>query len=336
MKIIHGEDVSFLASIPTLTAKILVKERTVQCALMKLDGEAYVQREYELGGIAIDFLYDPFFEQIVGFLEVSEDLVCQIKKGDKSVWTRFSVFAEVMYNKGDMHAFYYPLFAQVVDAFRFGMRNAEGDLLEDNFFCNQATELKQLKEKVVALLDAQDNVEEIEDVAHCYQRVAFQMPVQITNVYAEILLDAELTMVVYPQVPEEIWNYLLTCYVTVGMRFKRCEHCKRFFATTGRGNPKFCERMIEGTGKTCRQVMPKLNFNSKADKDPAVYLYNRAYKTMYSRVTTGTMEKAMFKEWAKRARVMRDACSAGTMTPEEYSTWLCDNGLFIDYLKEKK
>ena len=89
-------------------------------------------------------------------------------------------------------------------------------------------------------------------------------------------------------------------------------------------------------GKSCRQLMPKLNFNSKAEKDPAVWLYNRAYKTMYSRVSTGVMKKDMFQEWAKRARQQRDACSRGDILPETYSAWLCDNGLFIDYLKESK
>ena len=80
--------------------------------------------------------------------------------------------------------------------------------------------------------------------------------------------------------------------------------------------------------------MPKLNFNSKGEKDPAVWLYNRAYKTMYSRVGAGTFPKESFKEWAKRARTQRDACSRGEITPEIYSAWLSDNGLMIDYLKD--
>ena len=334
MKIICSNDTTFLESIPHLTPKLFVKNKLAFASLVKPDIENFASYSADLGNVAIDFLYDPLFEQIVGFLEVSKELVSQIKRGEAEQWTKFSAFAYVMFNNGNMHPFYYPLFVHVAEAFRNEMRNAAGELLEDDFFCNQAIGLEQLKEKVATLLDAQNNVEDIEDVVRCYQRVAFQKPVQLTNVYAEILSDAELTMVVYPQVPEEIWNYLLPFYVIAGMRFKRCDNCKRFFASTGRGNPKFCERLIEGVGKTCRQVMPKLNFNSKADKDPAVYLYNRAYKTMYSRVTTGTMEKAMFKEWAKRARAMRDACSAATMTAEEYSTWLCDNGLFIDYLKK--
>jgi hypothetical protein len=47
------------------------------------------------------------------------------------------------------------------------------------------------------------------------------------------------------------------------------------------------------------------------------------------------MRKEAYKEWSKLAREKRNECSKGMMTPEEYSAWLCDNGLFIDYLKEQ-
>ena len=337
MKILRGDDVSFLQTIPALTAKITAKERGVSCVLESHKSEQYLAKKFDLGEVAINFLYDPFFEQIIGFLDVSVELVSGIKMGDHSLWTRFSAFAEMLFNEGNMHPFYYPVFIYVANAFRLGMRNAAGELLDDVFFVRQADELKNLKERVSAMLDAQDAVTDISDVIKCYRRIAFAHPLPILNVQGQLLAteDPELVMVLCPQEPGEIWNYLLLYYVSAGMRFKRCENCKRFFATTGRGNPKFCERIIEGTGKTCRQLMPKLNFNSKGDKDPAVFLYNRAYKTMYSRVTSKTMTKEMFKEWAKRAREKRDACTNGQITPETYSTWLCDNGLFIDYLKDK-
>lgn len=342
MYIIHGHDSSFLSFIPQLTPRFFAKDKQVFAYLVGPSGEPFSSYTSELGTLAIDFLYDPLFEQIVGFLGASAELVSKINNGiDVSAqWTCFEIFIRTLYNDRRMHPFYYPLFVNTANAFRLGMCDAAGAPLGEDYFVRQGEALVELKQRVLSLLDAQDAVEDLSAVVHCYHQAAFQSPLPITNLYAEFVSvhdeSPEMVMVVLPQTPLEMWNYLLPAYAVAGMRFKRCENCRRFFATTGRGNPKFCERIIEGTDKSCRQLMPKLNFNSKAEKDPAIWLYNRAYKTMYSRVSTGAMKKDMFQEWARRARQQRDSCSRGEIPPETYSAWLCDNGLFIDYLKESK
>ena len=342
MYIIHGHDTSFLSSIPQLTPRFFAKDKQVFAYLMNPNGEQFASYSSDLGALAIDFLYDPLFEQIVGFLGASAELVSKINNGiDVSAqWTCFEIFIRTLYNDGRMHPFYYPLFVNTANAFRLGMCDAACALLREDYFVQQGNALVELKQRMLALLDAQDAIEDLSEVVHCYHQTAFQSPLPIANLQAEFVAvhdrRPELVMVVLPQTPLEMWNYLLPAYVVAGMRFKRCENCRRFFSTTGRGNPKFCERIIEGTDKSCRQLMPKLNFNSKAEKNPAIWLYNRAYKTMYSRVSTGAMKKDMFQEWARRARQQRDACSRGELPPEMYSAWLCDNGLFIDYLKDSK
>ena len=131
-------------------------------------------------------------------------------------------------------------------------------------------------------------------------------------------------------------NYLALLYLHTKTRFKQCDHCKRFFATTGQGNPRFCNRLIEGANKTCRQMMPKVQFEIEVERTPAKWLYNRAYRTMYSRIFSGAITKDMFKNWMERARSKRDACLAGELSAEEYSAWLYNSELGIDYLKEKK
>lgn len=335
MRITRSNDTTFLESIPHLTPKLFVKNKLAFASLVKPDMENFASYSADIGDVAINFLYDPLFEQIVGFLEVSKELVSQIKRGEAERWTKFSAFAYVMFNNGNMHPFYYPLFIQTANVFHYGMCDATGAPLPDDFFVRRAFALKELKQQISTLLDAQDKIKDVSQVVSCYHQVAFQSPVTLSSVQADFI-NGDLVIAIQPQTPIDMWNYLLPMYVSAGMRFKRCDNCKRFFASTGRGNPKFCERIIEGKGKSCRQLMPKLNFNSKADKDPAVYLYNRAYKTMYSRVTSGTMEKEMFQQWAVRAREKRDACTLGEITPETYSTWLYDNGLFIDYLKDNK
>lgn len=337
-----GDQSSFLETIPLLKTKFYVKDKQVYASLVDSEMKEYRSFTSDLGSIAIDFLYCTHFEQIVNFLRVSEEIVRSIKENNdvQHQWSYFERFIVFLFHDGNIHPFYYPLFVNIANAFRFNMHDAAGVPLSDDFFAQQGISLVDLKQRVSALLSAHDAIEEQGDILSCYYQSAFQQPLPITNLQAEFVStpnqNPEMVMVISPNTADEIWNYLLTSLVAAGMRFKRCENCKRFFATTGRGNPKFCERIIPGKGKSCRQVMPKLNFNSKADKDPAVWLYNRAYKTMYSRVSTGNTPKEMFHEWAKRARTQRDACTNGEITAEEYSAWLCTNGLMIDYFKDAR
>lgn len=345
MKILYGTDPMFLKSTPEVVAKVYVKNRTEFYELADQNGKAFLSCTYDLGGSVVDALYDPSFEQVTGFLQVSESIVSNIKQGidAEKEWRHFDVLAGNLYDKDSMHPMYYPLFAEVISAYKHGMCDEQGRPLPDDHFVQIGAQLERFKQRLQELLDAQDETLDGEAANDCYKRKAFSKSLPIKNLQVEMLpivsaqdgkATFEIVAALFPESLDDFWAYLLANYAFCGVRFKRCENCKRFFATTGRGNPKFCERMIEGKGKTCRQLMPKLNFNSKAEKDPAVWLYNRAYKTMYSRVTAGTLPKENFKEWAKIARVARDECSRGEMSAEDYSAWLCNNGLFIDYLKE--
>ena len=335
----------YIRSISELTAKVYIKDRVEYYTLTNQNGTVVSDYKSELGNTAVEFLYDTLFEQVIGFLQVSESIVSNIKQGidAENNLKHLDLFAQNLHAEDKLHPFYYPLFAEVIGAYQREMCDDQGIPLPDDHFVQIGKQLEQCKQKLQDLLEAQDEVLDSEASNECYRRKAFSAPLPIPNLQAEMMpaeseqeekASFDIVMVLLPKTLEEVWNYLLANYVHYGLRFKRCENCRRFFATTGRGNPKFCERLIPGMGKSCRQVMPKLNFNSKGEKDPAVWLYNRAYKTMYSRVTAGTFPKESFKEWSKRARTARDQCSRGEMSAEDYSAWLFSNGLFIDYLKE--
>lgn len=348
MERIATEECSFLKSFTSVLAiKAFIRGKYEHYALVSADdssGSPYISCEHEMGTSAVDFMYDSLYEMVVGFLAETEVIVSNIKRDDREAdWGYFERLARYLYYSENMHPFYYPLFVEIINAYKRNMCDAEGKELRNDHFAKIGEELSNIKKRISDLLNAHDKLEDNSTVIDCYRENAFPVPLLITNIQAELLPTKamsvekesyELVMVLVPQKLEEIWNYLLSVYVSSGIRFKRCENCKRFFATNGRGNPKFCERIIEGKDKSCRQLMPKLNFLSKAEKDPAVWLYNRAYKTMYSRVTVGAMRKELFKEWSKEARAKRDECSRGDISPEQYSEWLCNNGLFIDYLKE--
>lgn len=335
----------YIRSISELTAKVYIKDRVEYYTLTNQNGTVVSDYKSELGNTAVEFLYDTLFEQVIGFLQVSEPIVSNIKQGinTEEEWKRFDLLAQNLHAEDKLHPFYYPLFVEVVGAYQRGVCDEQGRPLRDDHFVQIGKQLKQFMQKLQDVMNAQDEVLDGEASSECYRRKVFSAPLPIRNLQYEMMpaeseqdgkTSFDIVMVLLPKTLEDVWNYLLANYVHYGLRFKRCENCKRFFATTGRGNPKFCERLIPGMGKSCRQVMPKLNFNSKGEKDPAVWLYNRAYKTMYSRVTAGTFPKENFKEWSKRARMARDQCTRGEMSAEDYSAWLSSNGLFIDYLKE--
>ena len=325
----------FLKSFSELSVRFFVKDKKEHCTLVgsaETNGLEIAPCVFDIGESAVDFLYDSLFEQVTGFLAVSAEIVRKIKHGNESEkqWEYFVNFANVIYSDGVMHPFYYPVFAEVVNAYRRNMRDQYGNLLEDDHFVKVGQELHQIRQNVLTALQLLDGVEDAKEITKIYRDGIFTEPIRLTNLQAEFVSAVNVSheeqdvviLVQRPQSVLEMWEYLLTAYASSNVRFKRCENCKRFFTTTGRGNPKFCERIIEGQGRSCRQVMPKLIFNSKADKDPAVWLYNKAYKTMYSRITTGSLSKEMFHIWAKKARAKRDECTRGEISPEDYSTWL--------------
>lgn len=345
MKNLRKADPGFLKLIPEVAAKVYVRNRAECYELADQNDKVFLSCTYDLGGSVVDVLYDPFFDQVAGFLQVSASMVSNIKQGINSEqeWKHFNVFADNLYNEKAMHPLYYPLFAELISAYKYGMCDEQGRPLPDDYFVQLGVQLERFKERAQQLLGDQDEMLDGEAVYNRYQRTELSKLRSIKNLQVQMRPGAptkdgaatfEIMTVLLPETLDDLWTYLLVNYIYAGIQFRRCDNCKRFFATDGRGSPKFCDRIIEGRGRSCRQVMPKLNFNSKTEKDPALWLYNRAYKTMYSRVVAGTLPKENFKEWAKRARVARDECSRGEMSAEGYSTWLCNNGLFIDYLKE--
>lgn len=347
--IVRRANKKFLEQFSELSVRFFVKDKKENYLLEGIatsDEGELTRCTYEIGESAVDFLYDSLFDQVVGFLEGSEEIVAKIKQGDDTdkQWEYFTLFAEVIYLGGDMHPYYYPVFAEVVNAYKRNMRDQDGNLIDDDYFARKGIELRQVRQHVTNVLQLLDEVEDVRGITKTYKEGIFTKSIRLKNLQAEMIpmmIDEheEQNIVLLVQKPQsvlEMWDYLLTAFASSSVRFKRCENCKRFFATTGRGNPKFCERIIEGQGRSCRQVMPRLMFSTKGDRDPAVWLYNKAYKTMYSRIATGALSKEMFHVWAKKSRAKRDECSRGEISLEDYSAWLCDNGLFRDYLKENK
>ena len=223
------------------------------------------------------------------------------------------------------------------------MCNTLNESLSDKYFKHIGLSYVSLKEKLtelIRLFDKNENTQAVVKYIFEMDRGFLKHSLNVSSEFVETNSDQaqteiQLQTIVYPQAPEDFFYCLAPKFLESNLRFKRCENCMRYFVTTSQSNARFCEHSSEVSRRTCRQLMSKVHLMEKSKQDPAEWLYNRAYKTMYSRVTSGAISKGMYKEWSKAARAKRNECTKGLLTPEEYSSWLCDNGLFIDYLKEK-
>ena len=104
--------------------------------------------------------------------------------------------------------------------------------------------------------------------------------------------------------------YFFTSYFLKNdVKFRKCKYCGKYFVPeTARMD--YCTRKIEGSTKTCRGLGSVKNYQAQAFNHEAAKLYNRAYKTMFSRMKskTNSLTEDEFKEWAVEARELRDKC----------------------------
>ena len=99
---------------------------------------------------------------------------------------------------------------------------------------------------------------------------------------------------------------------------RKCENCGRLFAVRGNYNKKYCDRIIEGTSKTCQEVGATNSFKNKMLQDPIIGEYQRAYKRLYARKRTGKITKEELDLQIKKATLLRDRAVAGSLELQDY------------------
>lgn len=298
-----------------------------------------------LGESMVNFLYDASFEVITSFLiENSEPIMKAIKEAPEkdASWRPWYNYADEICQNEKIHPYYLLLLKEIVNLYKFVEREKTTDTLRDDHFKTIGYSFMSTHNKISSVLGL------FEQHYDMYNIVQSTLDAGILDLHKSLVMHTEAILqqseiaklpvrfltVMTPQMPVDFWCYFMPKYFETNLWYKRCENCKRYFVTTQQSNARFCEHILVGSDKSCRQLMPKINLKLKAQENPADWLFNRAYKTMYSRVSSGNISKAAYKEWSKEARAKRNECTKGLMTSEEYSTWLCDSGLFIDYFKD--
>ena len=87
----------------------------------------------------------------------------------------------------------------------------------------------------------------------------------------------------------------------------------------------YCERVAEGETRNCQELAAAENYKAKIAGDKAIPIYNKYYKRYAARVRVKQIREADFKKWKYQAITLRNECSAGKITVEEYIQWMEDS-----------
>ena len=143
----------------------------------------------------------------------------------------------------------------------------------------------------------------------------------VTACYERVGVDS-FTEVLHPKNIGDFVSFFLGELVRRELAFKTCKSCGKYFPLSGHGNSEYCNRLFQGTSKTCKEIGASKVYMAKVEENPAFKLYNRAYKTQFARIKYRRLTKPQFQVWAEQARELRDKVVAGEINLAEYERWL--------------
>jgi len=106
------------------------------------------------------------------------------------------------------------------------------------------------------------------------------------------------------------------------LRIKKCKNCGRYFILKGNYQTEYCDRIPDGETQTCQNIGATTKYAQKVKDNPALALFNRAYKRYYARMKVGSVKPDAFKKWQYEAVVMREKCLNGEITAAEFEAWI--------------
>ena len=122
--------------------------------------------------------------------------------------------------------------------------------------------------------------------------------------------------------PRDFVQFILAEYIRHNLRFRTCKFCGRYFGIMGNTRAEFCDRLIDGSTKTCKEMGSLRLYEKRKMEDPAIREYKRSYKAHNARIRYGIMTREEFNAWSQEARRRRDDCVSGKLPLEEFVAWL--------------
>lgn len=122
---------------------------------------------------------------------------------------------------------------------------------------------------------------------------------------------------------EEILNVEFMRMLELDIRFVKCQRCGRYFVRKTEKEARYCDRIVPGTNKTCKDIATIENFKKNHQDDIPTQIYMLYYKRYKARKDSGALgdDCKIFNEWHYEANAKKIECDKGIMTPEEYDNW---------------
>ena len=121
---------------------------------------------------------------------------------------------------------------------------------------------------------------------------------------------------------QEYVDFILYRYLCKNLRFRVCKYCGRYFGVIGNPKSEYCDRLIEGSTKTCKETGSYRIYTKRKMEEPAVREYKRSYKAHNARIRYGLMTREQFQTWSQEAREKRDQCASGQLSLDDFIAWL--------------
>jgi hypothetical protein len=105
------------------------------------------------------------------------------------------------------------------------------------------------------------------------------------------------------------------------MSIKKCRNCGKYFAVADM-KIEYCDRIAPGETKRCSIIGSQRAYQNKVKAEPALEIYNRAYKTHSKRVKNGTMTQDEFLAWRMEAKKRLGQVRNDELDIDEFKMWL--------------
>ena len=124
------------------------------------------------------------------------------------------------------------------------------------------------------------------------------------------------------QTVEEMLELEFTKMLEQNIRFRKCKRCGRYFIMKGNYETRYCDRVAPGETRNCQELAAIENYKAKTADDKALTIYSKYYKRYAARVKVRQIKEADFKKWKYKAMDMRDRCSDGEISADEFIEWM--------------
>ena len=69
---------------------------------------------------------------------------------------------------------------------------------------------------------------------------------------------------------EDFTQFILAEYIRRDLRFRVCKFCRRYFGIMGNTRLEFCDRLIDGSTKTCKEMGSLRLYEKRKLEEPAI------------------------------------------------------------------